>query len=115
MLKPKLDVMVQHGLQVAVSHEASREVYDFELARNTCTMLSKLATKRTEAGKYVKPLRFPNNHSMFVKITELLTAGLCWKLLPNCEYPSYKSSAFTLKLFAKTEPCSISVLKVFDE
>uniref|UniRef100_H2ZI73 Uncharacterized protein n=1 Tax=Ciona savignyi TaxID=51511 RepID=H2ZI73_CIOSA len=75
VIKSKISTLVGIGFKQR-SLATANNVLDCELAYQTCVALSKLATKKTEAGKYTKRFRYRDDHQLITSITALMVSGV---------------------------------------
>lgn len=69
IVRSNVDVLITDGL-------GDRALTDFWLARDTCSVLLKLAgNDKPKAGQYAEQLRFPHEHQMFTRLIEVLVSG----------------------------------------
>ncbi|XP_006814852.2 condensin complex subunit 1-like [Saccoglossus kowalevskii] len=70
VVRSNIDVLVSTGL-------SERAHDDFMLARDSCIALLKLIQKKkVKGGEAEEPFRFPKDHEMFDKLTELIVKGI---------------------------------------
>uniref|UniRef100_F6PWP3 Condensin complex subunit 1 n=1 Tax=Ciona intestinalis TaxID=7719 RepID=F6PWP3_CIOIN len=74
VIKSKIKTLVSVGLKERTL-PTSENVFDFELPFHTCVALSKLAAKKTEAGKYMRQFRYPDDHQLITTLTSLVVSG----------------------------------------
>ncbi|XP_077998535.1 condensin complex subunit 1-like [Glandiceps talaboti] len=72
IIRSNIDVLV-----IVSTGLGERAVNDFMLVRDTCNALLKLTKKKKLKGAVAEePLRFPQDHDMFVKLTNVMVTGI---------------------------------------